>query len=96
MQYEFKLLAASLEMLLVNKFRPTFLALTIDEETGTIQVVMSCIKFNYQTITERTISVFTTIYKEMPNIIEDNLIVLQCFNTVEMNKVLDDMFKDLP
>lgn len=83
---------AALEQLLTIRFRPTFLALTIDEENELIQAVLSCDKFNYQTVNERTISVFNEIFKEMPSLIEENLIVLQCFSSLEMERVLDDMF----
>lgn len=85
---------AALESLLAIKFRPTFLALTINQDDGIIQVVMSCLNFNHQSINERTISVFNEINRELPQLIDEHLIVLQCFNSEEIERVIDDLFQE--
>ncbi len=60
-----KIKLAALETLLVVKFRPTFFALTYHEEIDTIEVMISSISFNYLSLTERVISVFNEIYKDV-------------------------------
>lgn len=94
MIFEDKIKLAALETLLVVKFRPTFLALTLHEEDGTIEVVISCLRFNSMTVSERTISVFNEVFKELPHLIEEHLIVIQCFNGIELERVLSDMFDE--
>lgn len=86
-------LITALEVLLSIKFRPTFLALTIDTIDGTIEVVMSCKQFETISISERTISVFNEIQKELPLLLQDHLVVLQCFDSKQMEQVLDDLFQ---
>lgn len=84
---------AELEYLLTVKFHPTFLALTISPEDGTIEVVMSAYSFNSMTISERTISVFNTIDRHMPATLTEHLIVLQCFSTNQIDDILDDLYQ---
>ena len=84
---------AALETLLVIKFRPTFLALQYQSDYDTIEVVMSSAQFNYLSLNDRVISVFNEISKEMPTLMEETLIVVQPFNSVEIDQVLNDVFE---
>lgn len=83
---------AALELMFILKFRPTFLTLQMLPTDDIIEVVISCKSFDYQDLSERTISVFNEIWKQFPNLIDEHLIVVQCFSTSEMEKVLDDIF----
>ncbi len=86
---------AALESFLVYKFRPTFLALTLDEDCEIIQVVISANSFNYLSLSERVINIFNEIDKQFPSLMESHLIVLQAFNGPEMEKVMLDLMGDL-
>ncbi len=85
----------ALESFLVYKFRPTFLALHLVEDYDTIEIVMSANSFNYLSLSERVINIFNEIDKQFPSLMESHLIVLQAFNSVEMDKVMDDLMGDL-
>lgn len=89
-----KAILAAIESLICYTFRPTFLALTIHPEFETIEIVMSTISFNYQSIPERVISVFNVIDKEMPHLMESHLILLQTFDSAQMERVLDNLFEE--
>ncbi len=91
---ENNIILAALESFLVYKFRPTFLALTFDEESEIIQVVISANSFNYLSLSERVINIFNEIDKQFPSLMESHLIVLQPYNSIEIEKVLNDLFED--
>lgn len=94
MTFEQQVTLTTLESLLVSRFRPTFLALTMNDDGDTIQVVLSCNAFNIMPISQRVISVFNEIDKELPHLVSEYLVVLQAFNGEEIERVIDDVFQE--
>lgn len=88
-----KTILVALESLLTLKFRPTYFELTIDEWSGIIQGVIVSNQFNLQNLNERVISVFGEIQKNMPTVMEEHLIIMQAFNSVEFEKVIEQYYK---
>jgi hypothetical protein len=90
-----KTILVALEYLLTIKFRPTFLALHMHEDYGIIEVVISSLSFNYQTLEERLKSIYKEIEKELPTIMEENLIVVQPFDSVQIEMVIQDLYEKI-
>jgi len=76
-----------LEALLISHFRPTFFDIKqIDENS--IHIIISCLQFNYLDIQSRIQDVFNLINSRIPDIMENTLIVVQAYNSEEMNELI--------
>lgn len=93
-QLKIKTIMLAIEQILIIRFRPTFLALTYDEECDIIDIVISANSFDYMTISERVVRVFNEILKQMPSVKEDYLIVVQAFTGDEILQVLEGLFPE--
>jgi hypothetical protein len=92
MSYD-KELIIDLEFALCAKLQPTFLAISEpDEDTGEIEIIISCNQFNRKNIQERVSIIFKLIENYVPAILEDRLILVTALNNNEMDEVLDDLF----
>jgi stress-induced morphogen len=93
---ESKELLAELEYALNTKLRPTFLTITDPnlDENGDIQILISCIAFKGKSIQERVSIVFNVIKQFIPKLIEDRLVVIQCYDSTEIEEVLDNILDD--
>jgi hypothetical protein len=92
MSYD-KELIIDLEFALCAKLQPVFLAISEpDEDTGEIEIIISCNQFNRKNIQERVAIIFRLIENYVPAILEDRLIVVTALNNNEMDEVLDDLF----
>jgi len=89
-----KELVNEIEHLIILRYRPTFLHVTHPDEDGDIQVVVSSILFNDMSVYERIASVFQLIYKHLGGIIADRLVIVQAFNTKEMENVIENVFSE--
>ena len=90
---EDKYLLAELEYMLCAKLRPTFLAISKDNEYSAIDVIISTQAFKYMTIEKRVNSVFNLIRQYSPGILkEGKLVVVQAFTAKEIEELLEDMF----
>ena len=85
---------ARLEYELIIQFRPVFLFISSPSDTGEIQIVLSCVKFNYLTIQERVTEIFKLINLKCPDIIENRLLIIQAFDTKQMEDVLIEVFDE--
>ena len=92
MSYD-KELIIDLEFALCAKLQPVFLAISEpDEDTGEIEIIISCNQFNRKNIQERVAIIVLLIENYVPAILEDRLIVVTALNNNEMDEVLDDLF----
>jgi len=92
MSYD-KELIIDLEFALCAKLQPVFLAISEpDEDTGEIEIIISCNQFGRKNIQERVSIIFQLIQNYVPDILEDRLIVVTALNNNEMDEVLDDLF----
>lgn len=89
-----------LEYVLSAHLRPTFLVITDprDDINEDIHIVVSAHQFSYMTVPERITHVFKIISAHLPEILQKHLIVIQAYDTVEMEEVLgniitEEMFK---
>ena len=89
---ELQLYLAKLETILVSQYRPVFLAIMSPDENGDIQIIISCIQFNYLTIQERINHIFNLLNDKIPDIVKDRLILIQAFSTEQMEDVLLEVF----
>lgn len=81
-----------LEFALCAKLRPTFLAISSEDEDGDIEIIISCNQFSNKSIQERTSIVFNLISEYVPVILEEHLLIIQTYDNKEMDLVLDDIF----
>lgn len=93
-ELKIKTILVAIEQILIINFRPTFLALTFDEDCGIIDIVISANSFEYMSISERIVRIFNEILKQMPSVKEDYLIVVQAFSGDEIMQVLDGLFPE--
>lgn len=89
-----KEIVKEIEHLLILKYRPTFLHVTQPDKDGDIQVVVSSIIFNEMTVNERIQSIFNLLYKYLGDIMENRLVIVQAFNSEEMEHVIDKVFSE--
>ena len=87
-----KTILVALEHLLIIKFRPTFLALTYNQDYDIIEIVMSANQFDYMSVSERIAHVFMEIQRNLPQVLKEHLIVVQPFSGEQMEDVLEDLF----
>jgi hypothetical protein len=90
---ETELNIAKLEHAIIIHFRPSFLYIAPPAEGGVIEIILSCQKFNYQNVQERISEFFNLINLKLPGIVEEQLLVVQCYNSSEMEQVLMEVFK---
>lgn len=81
-----------LEHLLITHMRPAFLAISYPDESGTIQVVISCFKFEYMDIPKRIKMIFDLINSGAPEIMDSRLILIQAYDSLQMEQVLEEIF----
>lgn len=84
---------ALLEYVLVTHFRPTFLHIEPPDMNGDIQIILSCINFQYIPIQKRVTDVFNLINDKYPEILKDRLILVQAYDTIQMEQLLTEVFK---
>jgi hypothetical protein len=80
-----------IESILVNKLRPTFLALNHDKTTDNpfIHVVVSAKVFNRMNIDQRIATVFNYLLDSDKDLVEKNTIIVEAFNSTEMADVFE-------
>lgn len=80
-----------IESILVRKLRPTFLALNHDTTTGKpfIHVVVSAKSFNRMDIDQRIALVFNHLLDSDKDLVEQNTIIVEAFNSAEMADVFE-------
>jgi len=80
-----------IETILVQKLRPTFLALNHDVTTGKsfIHVVVSAKSFNRMNVDERIALVFNHLLNSDKDLVEQNTIIVEAFNSSEMADVFE-------
>jgi hypothetical protein len=84
---------AKLEHCLILTYRPTFLVISKTNLNGVIEIIISSTFFSFLPIQGRISDVFKTIEKYCPDILQEKMIVIQAFNSREINEVLEDTFK---
>jgi len=82
------------EHALILHFRPTFLCVEPQNENGDIHIVMSSIRFNYLNIQERIIDIYNLLNFKIPDILQQHLVVIEAYNSEEMNALLEEAFKN--
>lgn len=84
---------ARLEYILCVYLRPTFLI--IDEDSaGDIKVVVSALSFSYLSIEERINKIFVLLREKCPDILEKRLIVVEAYNSTELDDILEQLFNE--
>lgn len=85
---------AILENLLVKHYRPYFLHIESDiNNSEDIHIVISCALFCVLNIEERISKVFRLIKNEIPDMVLDHSLIIQCYNNKEFEKVLPLLFE---
>ena len=89
-------LHAKIEYVLSAYLRPTFLAITRseDDEDGDIQILVSAHQFSYMTVPERVGHVFSIIQKHCPEAMQNRLLIVQCYDKIELEEVLNEIFNE--
>lgn len=82
-----------LEYILISHFRPTFLFIEPPNELDQICIIISCIKFNMLPIEGRIAEIFTLLNNTIPDILQRKLLIVQAYNSDEMEEILVDIFK---
>lgn len=88
---------AKLEYILSAHLRPTFFAITkTDEEdpNSDIQILIGAHQFSYMTVPERIGHVFSIIQKHCPEAIQNHLLIVQAYDKIELEQVLDQIFNE--
>lgn len=83
---------ARLEYSLIVYFRPTFLLISDPRINDDVQIIISSIKFNYLPIQGRVAEVFKLINEKCPEILENRLLLVQAYNSQEIEDVLVEIF----
>lgn len=91
MSSEIKEQLVDLEFALCSKLRPTFLTIN-ESDDKTIQIIVSCIQFKNKSIQQRISIIFRLIESYVPDILKDRLIVVQAYDNLEIDNILDDIF----
>lgn len=82
-----------LEYALSAYARPTFLAITEPDEDEDIQILISSNLFNVMDIEDRIEYVFKIIKDHCPEVTSNRLIIVQAYNSEEIEDVIDNIFK---
>lgn len=82
-----------LETILVAYLRPTFLAIYPPNEQGDIQIIISCIKFNFLTVQERILEIYNLIQSKYCDILQNHLLIITALNSGEMEETIGEIFK---
>lgn len=83
-----------LEYILISHFRPTFLFVDKPNEHGDIYIVISSIRFNYLGVQERILDIFNLLNFKCPDILKEHLIVIEAYNSDQMNEILEETFSN--
>lgn len=83
-----------IEYVISAHLRPTFLAITNpeDDENGDIQIVVSAHQFSYMTVPQRVTHVFSILNKHLPEVLQNRLIIVTPYDTIEMEEIINDIF----
>jgi len=83
-----------IEHTLILHFKPTFIWVDLPNEQGDIHVVISCLRFNYLTIQERILDIYNLLNWKIPDILSTHLIVVEAYNSSEMDELLEEAFNE--
>lgn len=80
-----------IEHILSAYLRPTFLAIN-KNSNNEIEVIISCIGFKFMSVQERIQHVFSVLKEKVPKVLEENLVIIQTYDSAELDIILDNIF----